>query len=245
MLNYGCRDTKVVSKPALHQCLRRLRLSSVRRLSGRSDRLSEISMPEAAIYPSTPTTSNTVRSLPIVPITEPVWRGILLIEPDVSVLSAEALLLTNSNYCVTPASSNGDLFLLRNTKAVALVILSDRLGQSHLDAAARTVRKQWPNSRILVRGQAAFVLEDHLYDEQVCHSSDPNKLLTDLDWFYRGLWNQHSHTLDWSVGRSVLCFARPSISESDPSKASPPALTEDRCLRGTPSAIRVPLTKRN
>jgi hypothetical protein len=173
------------------------------------------------------------------------WRGIILVEPDIDVLTAENLLLTSSNYCVTTASSNDDLFLVRNTKAIALVILSDRLGHSHLDAAARTVRKQWPNSRILVRAQAPFKLEDHLYDEQVCHSSNPSQLLIDLDWFYGGLWNQHSHTLDWSVRRSDLCFARPPISESDPSKASPPPPTEDRCLRGTPSGLRVPLSKRN
>jgi hypothetical protein len=202
-------------------------------------------MNHVAVHSSISVTTPISSDSDSLPIEVQMWRGVLLVEPDIDLLNGETLLLTTSNYCVTPASSNGDLFLLRNTKAVALVILSDRLGQSHLDAAARTVRKQWPNSRILVLGQAAFVLEDHLYDEQVCHSSDPNKLLTDLDWFYRGLWNQHSHTLDWSVGRSVLCFARPSISESDPSKASPPALTEDRCLRGTPSAIRVPLTKRN
>jgi hypothetical protein len=55
------------------------------------------------------------------------WRGVLLVEPDIDLLNGETLLLTTSNYCVTPASSNGDLFLLRNTKAVALVILSDRL----------------------------------------------------------------------------------------------------------------------
>jgi hypothetical protein len=41
-------------------------------------------------------------------------KGILLTEPNISLLSAETLLLTESNYCVTPALSNGELFVLRH-----------------------------------------------------------------------------------------------------------------------------------
>ena len=193
----------------------------MRRLSGRSDRLSEISMPEAAIYPSTPTTSNTVRSVPIVPITEPVWREILLIEPDVSVLSAEALLLTNSNYCVTPAFSLREIYILRETKAVALAILSDSLGRQLLGAIAETVRKQWPLARILILGRAESVLEDHLYDEQINHSHDPTQLLEDLERLYKGSWNQRTNTLDWSTVRASMCASRSSLRESDPSKLLP------------------------
>jgi len=177
-------------------------------------------MPEAAIYPSTPTTSNTVRSLPIVPITEPVWRGILLIEPDVSVLSAEALLLTNSNYCVTPAFSLREIYILRETKAVALAILSDSLGRL-LGAIAETVRKQWPLARILILGRAESVLEDHLYDEQINHSQDPTQLLEDLERLYKGSWNQRTNTLDWSTVRASMCASRSSLRESDPSKLLP------------------------
>ena len=143
-------------------------------------------MPEAAVYPSTPTTIKTARSFPIVPISEPVWRGILLIEPDVSVLSAEFLLLTNSNYCVTPAFSHREIYILRETKAVALAILSDSLGRQLLGAIAKTVRRQWPLARILILGRAESVLEDHLYDEQINHSHDPAQLLDDLERLYRG-----------------------------------------------------------
>jgi hypothetical protein len=69
-----------------------------------------------------------------------IWRGLLLIEPDMDVLSAEALLLTNSNYSVTTAFSQRGIFILRDTATVALAIISDALGSTLLNAAAETVR---------------------------------------------------------------------------------------------------------
>jgi hypothetical protein len=81
------------------------------------------------------------------------WREILAVEPDSAVLSAKALLLTKANYCVTQATGLGDLFSVRNTKAFALAILSDRLGQRLLGTVAATVRRQWPRTRILILGQ--------------------------------------------------------------------------------------------
>jgi hypothetical protein len=165
-------------------------------------------MPEAAVYPSTPATIETVRCLPLIAAPEPIWRGILLIDPDVSVLSAEYLLLTNSNYCVTPAFSHREVFVLRETKGVALAILSDSLGQELLGAIAETVRRQWPLARILILGQAESVLEDHLYDEQINHSLNPTQLLDDLERLYKGSWNQRTKTLDWSTVRASMCASR-------------------------------------
>ncbi len=105
------------------------------------------------------------------------WREILAVEPDSAVLSAKALLLTKANYCVTPATGLGDLFSVRNTKAFALAILSDRLGQRLLGTVAATVRRQWPRTRILILGQVPIGLEDYLYDEHICRSSDIQQLL--------------------------------------------------------------------
>ena len=156
------------------------------------------------------------------------WRGILAVEPDIAVLNEKSLLLTKANYCVTPASSDRDLFLLRGMKAVAVAILSDHLGQRLLRTVAETVRRQWPRTRILILGQSTMGLEDYLYDEQIFRSSDPQQVLADLERLYEGMWNQRSKGIDWNSSRSAPCSPRRRISESDPSNA-----IEDKGLRGT------------
>jgi len=173
------------------------------------------------------------------------WRGILAVEPDSGVLSAKALLLTKANYCVTPATGLGDLFSLRTTKAFALAILSDRLGQRLLGTVAATVRRQWPRIRILILGQVPIALEDYLYDEHICRSSDPQQVLADLEWLYEGMWNERSKGIDWNALRSAQPYIRRPIPESDPTKAVPQAPIEDRTLRDMPADIRTPVTRAN
>jgi hypothetical protein len=173
------------------------------------------------------------------------WRGILAVEPDSTVLCAKALLLTKANYRVTAATGLGDLFSLRNTKAFGLAILSDRLGQRLLGTVAATVRRQWPKIRILILGQVPIVLEDYLYDEQICRSSDPTHVLADLEWLYEGMWNERSKGIDWNASRSAMCSTRRQITESDPTKAAPQEPTEDRIRRDMPTDIWIPVTRAN
>jgi hypothetical protein len=163
------------------------------------------------------------------------WHGVLAVEPDVARLQAKSLLLTKANYCVTRVSSDRELFHLRNTKAVPLAILSDRLGERLLGTVAQTVRRQWPRTRILILGQAPRMLEDYLYDEQIQRSSDPQQVLAELESLYRGMWNRRSNVLDWKVTRAARSFARPQIAESDPAKTMQPAATEIAGQRDTPS----------
>ena len=153
-------------------------------------------MTNAAAQSSTAATCSLSRDFPDGPSDSAPWRGILLVEPDITLLTAEMLLLTRSDYCVTPAFSQGEIFALRDTKAIALAILSDSLGHRLLAAIAHTVRKQWPRARILICGRAQPPLEDHLYDEQIDHSSNPKQLLEDVESLYKDSWNQSSHTLD-------------------------------------------------
>jgi hypothetical protein len=183
-------------------------------------------MPEAAIYLSTPTISQTPGSRSINAGSHLDWRGVLLIDPDISVLSSESSLLAKSNYCVTPASSHAELFVLRETKAIALAILSDSLGQQLLASIAQTVRRQWPLARILILGRAQSVLEDHLYDEEINDSLTPELLLDEIERLYRGSWNQRTNTLDWNSAWGSMGVSRPSLSESDPSKVAPAALAD-------------------
>lgn len=173
------------------------------------------------------------------------WRGILAVEPDSGVLSAKAVLLTKANYCVTPATGLGNLFSLGNTKAFALAILSDRLGPRQLGVVAETVRRQWPRIRILILGQVSIALEDYLYDEHICRSSDPQQVIADLEWLYEGMWNERSKGIDWNASRSAVCSTRRPIPESDPTKAVPHAPTEDRILPDMPADIRMPVTRAN
>jgi len=137
------------------------------------------------------------------------WRGILAVEPDLATLQAGSLRLTQANYCVTRASGGHELFTLRGTKALAIAILSDHLGQRHLGAVAETVRRQWPRTRILILGQPPGDLEDYLYDEQINRSPEPQQVLADLESLYSGMWNPRTNTLEWNATRSSCCFGRP------------------------------------
>ena len=125
------------------------------------------------------------------------WRGILAVEPDLAVLNAKSVLLTQANYSVTLATNDSDLFSLQTTKAFALAILSDRLGRGLLGAVAQIIRKQWPRARILIMGEVPRMLEDYLYDEQICRSSDPKQVLANLEGLYEGMWNERSNSIDW------------------------------------------------
>jgi len=167
-----------------------------------------------------------------------IWRGILLVEPDITLLTAEVILLSRLNYCVTPAFSQSEIFALRETKAIALAILSDRLGPSILAGVAQTVRKQWPLARILILGRPGSLLEDHLYDEEADHSSNPMTLPEDLERFYKDSWNQRSHTLDWDVKRTGHSIARLAIRESDPTKVLQLNTVGKTLPQNTPSGIR-------
>jgi hypothetical protein len=152
--------------------------------------------------------------LPGGPVYTSLWRGILLVEPDISLLTAETLLLTRSNYSVMPAFSQSEIFALYETKVIALAILSDRLGPRLLATVAQTVRKRWPLARILIVGRPESMLEDHFYDEQIDRSSDPKQLLDDIERLYKDSWNQRSNTLHLNVRRSGTVAARFPIREA-------------------------------
>lgn len=172
------------------------------------------------------------------------WRKILAVEPDIEVLHAKSLLLTHSNYCVTAASGDGDLFSLQGTQGFALAMLSDRLGSRGLGKVAQIVRRSWPHTRILIVGEVPGMLEDYLYDEQIDRSADPRQVLAVLEGLYEGMWNRRSNRLDWDATRSVRCSNRPRIAESDPTKAVLP-VTTDKKPGGTPSDLRIPVTRAN
>jgi hypothetical protein len=195
-------------------------------------------MPNVAVYSYIPSTTTAPEDPPRTSVDLSLRRTILLVEPDITVLSAEALLLTNSNYCVTTAFSQLEIFLLRDIGTIALAIVSASLGRCLLRSVAEGVRKQWPLARILVLGHAASVLEDNLYDEEIDPYPQPKQLLDDLEKLYKGSWNQRSNTLDWDASRSLPHVAPSSLRESDPTKAAPHVVPDQVDSRGTPSGIK-------
>jgi hypothetical protein len=164
--------------------------------------------------------------------TEPLTR-ILLIEPGMPQLSAETLLLTESNHCVTLTFSQLESFISRDTKAVAFAIISDSLGPRLLSSVAAAVRMQWPRARILIPGRAATMPEDHLYDEQAERSMKPTQLLEDLERLYKDSWSEHPSTIAWRGLRPV----RLPLLESDPSKTLLIGVADNKALRDMPSGI--------
>lgn len=56
--------------------------------------------------------------------------------------------------------------------------------------------------------QWCWVLEDYLYDEQICRSSDSQRVLADLEWLYKSMLNERSKSIDWNVLRSAPCFSQ-------------------------------------
>jgi hypothetical protein len=96
---------------------------------------------------------------------------VVLVEPDMIHPADCPSHLLEERYCVTVVKDVRELFLLRDGKPFIFALLNDHMGPFQLVAAAHSVRRQWPDARILVLGQAAVVLEDHLYDEAIAHSS--------------------------------------------------------------------------
>jgi hypothetical protein len=101
---------------------------------------------------------------------------IVLIEPTGTSLPDHRFLLSNDSYRVTPVSSTRELAFLIASEPFALAVISDTLGRVGLEDASRSVRKQWPSARILVLGRAAFVLDDHLYDDALPQSCSHQEL---------------------------------------------------------------------
>ena len=107
--------------------------------------------------------------------------GILLLESDLATLSDRARLLTDSSYQVTTARNQSDLFVLRGTTGISLVILSDSLGAAALGVAAHSIKLDWPLAPILILGKAQSVLEDNLYDEAIEHRFVKSDLLVTIE----------------------------------------------------------------
>jgi hypothetical protein len=117
---------------------------------------------------------------------------VVLVEPDTNRSTGCAPLLLEEHYCVTLVKDVRELFLLRDREPFLFALLSDRLGSFQLVAAAHSVRRQWPDSRILVLGQAAVILEDHLYDDAIAHSCKREDLFAALTKLSCDPWRQRA-----------------------------------------------------
>ena len=195
-------------------------------------------LPNVAMNPLISASGREPCDFPRLSLCDSLRREILFVALDTAATSADALLLTNSNYFVSSAFCDGEIFALRHKKAVTLAILSASLGCRGLRASAEAVRRQWPLARILILGRSTLWLEDHLYDEQIDPYPEPKQLLDTLERLSNKPWDQSTDIVDFDAWRlSVSLFPSP-IQESDPTKVVPFERTETKNLRGKPSDVR-------
>jgi hypothetical protein len=152
--------------------------------------------------------------------------GLLLVEPDVELLSSRALLLSDFGFRVATAMTCREIFNLRG-RQICAAVLSDTLGPEVLHAAAESVRRQWTLAWILIVGKANTVLEDQLYDEVLDRLTCSEKLLTELldlsmDPLNQSLRSFRSKRNGAVASNDRLSARRNDPPESDPTKAFQP-----------------------
>lgn len=149
--------------------------------------------------------------------------GILIVEPDPTLLGARArLLLAADNYVATSneAAPGSELQELK----VRVAILSQSLGDPMVEKVAQEVRLRYPSAAILIFGRCSPELNDQLYDEAIDAHSRPEQLLDVLfrlaQRFSSRLAPSHAPTGSHCLGYAGLGWIPlPNTpAESDPSK---------------------------
>ena len=107
--------------------------------------------------------------------------GILIIDPDSSLLAARTLLLTAADQYVTASSDEVAGKELCKIE-VTIAILSQTLGLERLQTLASEIRLHWPNARILLLSNEEMTLDDRLYDNSINCGCRPEQLLHALHW---------------------------------------------------------------
>ena len=154
--------------------------------------------------------------------------NVLLVEPAMVPRSKREVLLSTAKYCVTAVSDIHDVIVLRVERPMAVAVLSDVLGSLRLRVAAESVRRQWPEAKILILGCGSPTLEDQLYDEVVSHWNEATALLGVLQMLAENRW-----TKSMSADHAAWQRISPRPTESDPTKD---AGRDSAASRGTPSA---------
>jgi len=105
--------------------------------------------------------------------------GILIVEPDRSLLAARALLLAAAeDYVAASSEESAEPELISIELRVA--VLSQTLGRSTLERLAQDIRLYWRNAFILLFGNVKVTLEDWLYDDSIDEHCRPEQLLSIL-----------------------------------------------------------------
>jgi hypothetical protein len=164
-------------------------------------------------------------SLVPLPATRP---KLVLVEPDTIRPTDCASRTLEERYCVTVVKDVRELFLLRDGEPFLFALLSDHLGSFQLVAAAHSVRRQWPDARILVLGEAARMLEDHLYDDVIGHSCKQEDLFASLTKLSCNPWRQRAEGRPFMVQplkpeQAVKCGKTPKSFEASKNIMARPA----------------------
>ena len=153
----------------------------------------------------------------------PLQPLVLLVEADLELLASRTLLLTQSHYEVVTAKTPREIVELQCLGGVQIAILSDALEPAQLRASTESVRLHWPSARILILGYVPFVLDDHLYDENIEPRFDPKKLLDTLKRLNQEAWTRQSLSPEWHLTGYASAHSAQSnrqwrLQESDPKK---------------------------
>jgi hypothetical protein len=157
--------------------------------------------------------------------------GILIVDPDESLLAATAILLMAAERYVAAASEEVAGGELRSVE-LRIAVLSQTLPRSTLERLAHEIRLYWPNAFILLLGKGNVPLEDWLYDDSIDEQCRPEDLLSIL----HGVRKQRKYNMQSPCSRigfrpfdffgAGWMSLRSATHESDPSKEFPGCLEE-------------------
>lgn len=149
--------------------------------------------------------------------------GILIVEPNPTLLLARAQLLLAADYYVDSSNGAVPASKLQETD-VRVAILSQSLGIPIVAKLAQEVRLFYPNAAILIIGLCSSELNDQLYDEMIDSHSRSEQLLDALfrlkQEFSNGLVPSHARIGSQCLGLAGLDWIslHGVPAESDPSK---------------------------
>ena len=166
--------------------------------------------------------------------------GILIVDPDPSLLAARSQLLKAAEHYVAACSEEAVRAELCSME-IKVAILSQTLERALLETLAQEIRIYWPNAYILLFGNMEVTLEERLYDDSIDVHCRPEELLSILHLLQKDAWKRTDSSpvrigslpFGLSGARQMVLHSVPP--ESDPSKQETPASEEEPTGRDVPA----------
>jgi hypothetical protein len=125
----------------------------------------------------------------------PMTRGIhvLFVGPVEFGSVVHDALVDGMDFRLSIAPNYRELWVIPRNESIQLIILHSTLSPSELEQATRLVRKQWPDTRILLIRTSEGSLDDPLYDDRVVPTASSEVLFRRIEGLTR-----ESH--EWRAG---------------------------------------------